>query len=159
MSYFLPRKAGLMRPCGRAALRSGSSRLFSTIPRRGFWKRSYRIHLGRWCRSRILLSRSARVRIPFGAQAPVAQWQSVGKIRNRLFPGRNFVQALLKKSAKSTIQAGGVGNRYFWSGECGLESRRDCKSRRLTPGHPKNSVAASSPANNLRLVRIEMQRS
>jgi hypothetical protein len=142
-------KAGLMRSCGRAAFRSGSSNSFRPFPGAVVWQAQIsEIHLGRWCLATVtsvagstparsassgssvgraksnipsplvprpelfsgaartgraktstlaggvgrgyFLSRSARVRIPPGAQTPVAQWQSVGKHRNRLFPGHTF---------------------------------------------------------------------
>jgi len=115
-------------------------------------------HPGRWRRQRILRERRMRVGIPPGAQVPVAQWQSVGKIPQPLVPRPELLlQALLKRRATITTLAGGVGNGYFGSGECGLESRRDCNSRGLMQDIRQCSVAACSPAQNLRLVRIEMQ--
>lgn len=62
MSYFLPRKAGLRKPCGRAApwknspCERFSQTLFDCSPAELFLKLHLQsIHFGRWCRLRILL--------------------------------------------------------------------------------------------------------
>ena len=94
------------------------------------------------------LIRSARVRIPPGTKVPVAQWQSVGTLQPLVPRPERFRGAAFDGRAITTTLAGGVGNGYFGGGGCGFESRRERRLclRGLTAGHPKNSVAACSPA-------------
>jgi len=102
-----------MKPCGRAALRSGSSQLFSTIPRRSCLETFLKSTLAGGVWQRLLRS---RVRLPSGARAPVAQWvEQRATFRSHLFPGRIIFLALLEWHATTTTLAGGVGRGYFSS--------------------------------------------
>ena len=130
MSYFLPRKAGLMRPCGRAVPWRNTpcerffQALFNYSPAELVWNcicNASTLTGGVW--QRLLRS---RVRIPSGAKVPVAQWiEQRATFRRRLFPGQTF------------------NRRCRWA-RLNIHLGRWCRSRILL----KPKRAGSNPARN-----------
>ena len=88
---------------------------------------------GRWCRSRLLRLLSGRRKFESCLERKLKSSSGPGRLmyRSRLFPGQNIFGRTHHEGVKATTLAGGVGNGYFGSGECGFKSRCDCSPDRV----------------------------
>lgn len=144
-SYFLPRKAGLIRPCGRAAFRSGSSGSFRPFPGADSCEAKFlksTLAGGVW--QRLLRS---RVRLPLGAQAPVVQWtEQRATCRRRLFPGQNIYGRCQNRARQDNHPGRWCRSRILLKPLVAGSTPARSASSSSSEAEQRNSATACSPA-------------